>query len=154
MLATPWPSAFSDPKWAFEPKWDGVRIIARGVDGRLISRSGRDVTATYPELVDLASTGPIVLDGEIVAFDSAGVPSFELLQQRINVRGPKRSAGLAKTIPVHYLVFDLLFDDGPIFQLPWRERRHLLEQTKLPSAAIISSTVARSEEHTSELQSH
>ncbi len=142
MLATPWTKAFSDPRWAFEPKWDGVRIIARGTEGRLISRSGRDVTATYPELGDLASIGPVVLDGEIVAFDSDGLPSFELLQQRINVRGPQRVTDLARTIPINYLVFDLLFDGGRTIGLPWQARRELLEQIVLPAPAIISSTVA------------
>lgn len=141
MLATPWPDPFDDPEWAFEPKWDGVRIIARS--GRLTSRRGNDATAGYPE-IDLSTLGDVVLDGEIVAFDADGRPSFELLQQRINVRSGRRVGELAATIPVHYLVFDLLAAGEPIMDRPWSERRARLADLDLPAAAVLSSAIVGS----------
>ena len=82
--------------WIFEPKWDGVRAIARVWDAKvtLTSRLGNDVTSGYPEL---AAIGPAmgeraaVLDGEIIAFDDRGHPSFERLQRRMHVRADRRA---------------------------------------------------------------
>jgi bifunctional non-homologous end joining protein LigD len=83
MLATSGAMPHGDA-WAFEVKWDGVRAIAhvgeRAGAVRLVGRSGRDTTARYPELHALAvalDDRPMVLDGEIVACDARGVPSFE-----------------------------------------------------------------------------
>jgi bifunctional non-homologous end joining protein LigD len=117
--------------WLFEPKWDGVRAVARVWDGRvtLASRVGNDVTAGYPELAPL---GPalagraVVLDGEIVAFDDRGRPSFERLQSRMHVRNPSRS--LMARVPVLYVVFDLLWVDGHLLTgEPFAERRRQLD---------------------------
>ncbi len=117
--------------WVFEPKWDGVRSVAR-VWGRrvtLTSRLGNDITNGYPEL---AALGPAlgdraaVLDGEIVAFDSQGRPSFEQLQRRMHVRGPSRL--LVNEVPVLYVVFDLLWLDGQLLTgEPFDRRRRMLE---------------------------
>lgn len=138
MLASPWPHPFSDSDWYFEPKWDGVRAIARCDSGRLASRTGRDITSTYPELRGLAGLGDVVLDGEVVALDPGGNPSFELLQQRINVRGPRRVADLAGAIPVHFLVFDVLYDCAPLIGRPLSERRERLEAIELPAPVVRS----------------
>ena len=116
-------------QWAFEMKWDGVRVLVSVHDGKvaLRARSGRDVTATYPELTGpdglAAVTGAsdIVLDGEVVSFDS-GAPSFGQLQARMNVARP--TPALIASVPVTYVVFDLLGIDGhDTFALPWSERR-------------------------------
>jgi bifunctional non-homologous end joining protein LigD len=121
--------------WTFEPKWDGVRAVARVWSGRvtLTSRLGNDVTGAYPELNPL---GPAlgehaaVLDGEVIAFDEAGRPSFERLQQRMHVRHPERT--LLAEVPVLYAVFDLLWLDGRLLTgEPLVERRRLLEQLNL-----------------------
>lgn len=71
------------PEWMYEVKWDGVRVLADTTGGhlRLIARSGRDVTVTYPELVGLGAVQGALLDGEVVVM-SAGVPSFEALAER------------------------------------------------------------------------
>ncbi|HEV2810325.1 MAG TPA: non-homologous end-joining DNA ligase [Acidimicrobiales bacterium] len=117
--------------WLFEPKWDGVRVIARVWEGQvtLASRRGNDVTAGYPELapLGLALDGrAAVLDGEIVAFDDRGRPSFERLQRRMHVRHPGRS--LMADVPVLYVVFDLLWLDGRLLTgEPLTERRRELE---------------------------
>ena len=113
MLATAGtlPPTEQDQRWAFEMKWDGVRAVVylEGGATRVMTRNDRDVTATYPELCGLAAAvgaTPVVLDGEIVAFDEAGRPSFGALQQRMHVNHPAPS--LLERVPVSYLAFDLL----------------------------------------------
>ncbi|MBO0767692.1 MAG: DNA ligase D [Solirubrobacterales bacterium] len=116
----------ADPaNWAFEIKWDGVRAIA--ADGRLFSRNGRDITASYPEL---ELPGGAVLDGEIVAFDAHNRPSFGLLQRRMHVGRPGEA--LLTEVPVVYVAFDLLVLGGDdLTAEPYRERRRLLESLDL-----------------------
>ena len=142
MLATPWPAAFTDPGWLFELKWDGVRAILNwdGESLTIQSRSGRDVTATYPELSELSRGGPVVLDGEIVAFDETGRPSFPALQKRIGIAGGMRAIEAARTNPVSYVVFDLLFDGEDIARRPIEERLARLGAMDLP-APLVSSAV-------------
>lgn len=103
-----------DGDWGFELKWDGVRAVAY-VDGgsvRLLSRTDRDQTVSYPELAGLAAAidRPVVLDGEIVAFDAGGRPSFSRLAHRI--QAAVVTPALRASIPVHYLLFDVLHLDG------------------------------------------
>lgn len=121
--------------WSFEPKWDGVRGVARVWSGRLTlaSRLGNDITAAYPELSPIALNldgHAAVLDGEIIAFDEAGRPSFERLQRRMHVRYPERA--LLAEVPVLYAVFDLLWLDGRLLTgEAFVERRRQLEQLHL-----------------------
>ncbi len=123
--------------WASEFKWDGVRAVAYVEGGRvrLASRNDLDITGAYPELQQLGrSLGarPAVLDGEIVAFDPAGRPSFSLLQQRMHVRDQASVRRLSRTIPLSYLIFDVMHLDGhSTVELPYRERRRLLESLRL-----------------------
>jgi bifunctional non-homologous end joining protein LigD len=137
MMASPGPLPDDEDGWAYEMKWDGVRAIAYIDDGglRLQSRTGRDVTHTYPELGGLAAAvalPPAVLDGEIVAFGGAQWPSFEALQPRMNISSPAQAQQLAAQIPVSYLVFDLLCLDGQLLlELPYARRRALLEDLNL-----------------------
>ncbi len=133
MLATAGSLPPDDHTWAYEMKWDGVRAIAL-VDGgsvQLWSRTGREITHSYPELQELAAvTGAAraVLDGEIVAFGGGAWPSFEALQQRINISSEAQIRLLAAQIPVSYLAFDLLCLDGrPLLDAPYAERRALLD---------------------------
>lgn len=121
-----------DPSgWLFEPKWDGVRALARVWAGgvALTSRLGNDVTAAYPELAPVGSAlgeRAVVLDGEVVAFDERGRPSFERLQRRMHVRHPRPS--LVSEVPVLYVLFDLLWLDGQLLTgEPFVERRRQLE---------------------------
>ncbi|HAM02506.1 MAG TPA: DNA ligase [Acidimicrobiaceae bacterium] len=127
----------SDDGWAFEFKWDGVRAVAY-VDGgrlRLMSRNGRDVTVSYPELRAMGEalgSRPCVLDGEIVAFDESGRPSFAALQERMHVAEPGRARRLSQRTPVAYLAFDVLHLDGhSMLSLPYEERRRRLEDLGL-----------------------
>jgi bifunctional non-homologous end joining protein LigD len=115
--------------WALEMKWDGVRAIvdARG-PLKLISRRGLDTTGTYPELAGLADLGPAILDGEIVAMDSKGRPSFSRLQQRMGLSDPTDVAAARRNYPVRIILFDLLeFQGRDLTTLPFRERREALE---------------------------
>jgi bifunctional non-homologous end joining protein LigD len=123
-----------DAAWAYEMKWDGIRAIATVKGGALMlaSRTGRDATGSYPELAAMAAAlGPrdVVLDGEIVAFGGGDWPSFEAIQQRMNVTAPGQVRRLAAEVPVTYQAFDLLSADGKLLTgRPYRERRARLEE--------------------------
>ena len=118
--------------WSVEMKWDGVRALAFIEAGRLrlMSRTGKDITATYPEVAGLGHAvghKQALLDGEIVAL-TGGRPDFEALQPRMHVTSPAQAVRLAEQTPVTYLVFDVLQLDGrPLLAVPYHERRELLE---------------------------
>jgi len=137
MLAVAGELPDDDAPWAYEMKWDGIRALAHVGDGQvmLVSRTGRDVSASYPELQRLATAvaeHQVVLDGEIVAFGPDGWPSFEVLQQRMNVSSPSQVRQLAAEISVSYLAFDLLSaDGGQLLDRPYRTRRQRLEDLAL-----------------------
>jgi bifunctional non-homologous end joining protein LigD len=130
MLATlsrlPLPSG----QWILERKFDGERVlgIRDGADVELYSRSGRSLSSTYPELVKALARQPterFVIDGEVVALDDRGVPSFERLQGRFGRTQP--TAALLRSVPVIYYVFDLLeLGDHDLTARPLRERKEAL----------------------------
>ncbi|MCL6300079.1 non-homologous end-joining DNA ligase [Streptomyces kronopolitis] len=134
MLATigPLPAAGEETAWAFEAKWDGARCIVNTAgDGtiRLITRAGNDATATYPELGPLGAQlrgRPAVLDGEVVVLDARGRPDFGLLQRRMGVVNPRRTARLAMEHPVHLVLFDIMYLAGSLLGAPYYERRSIL----------------------------
>jgi bifunctional non-homologous end joining protein LigD len=117
--------------WAVEMKWDGVRALAFISDGRLrlVSRTGKDISATYPDLAGLGgavTASQALLDGEIVAFTD-GRPDFEALQPRMHVSSADAAFRLSSTIPVSYLAFDALHVDGvALTARPYAERRKTL----------------------------
>jgi bifunctional non-homologous end joining protein LigD len=133
MLAEGGGKPFDGKDWWFEPKLDGIRTLATMSTGetRLQTRNGRDVTDTYPELHmihELVNQVNAVIDGEIVAFDAEGRPSFETLQQRMNLKNEREIKRMSKQIPVTLVAFDLLWLDGnELIGLPLEERRELLE---------------------------
>ncbi|MEV0650741.1 non-homologous end-joining DNA ligase [Phytomonospora sp. NPDC050363] len=131
--------------WAYEFKWDGVRVLADvgGGVAALTSRSGRDVTVAYPELRALGgAVGDALLDGEVVAFDEAMRPSFTLLAKRMGVTEAKTALRLARTTPVAYMIFDLLRLDGrDLRRLPYRERRAALDALGLEGPHWITPPV-------------
>ncbi len=130
-----------ESEWSFEVKWDGVRAIAYIKPGRLRleSRNLREVTDSYPELRGLLrdlGMREAVFDGEIVAFDERGRPSFERLQRRMHVTSPSSVRRLAGSTPVVYAIFDLLYLDGELlFDAPYEERRRRLEALELAGPA-------------------
>lgn len=126
-----------DSGWAVEVKWDGVRALAYCQPGRLKlqTRNLNDVTAQYPEIKGITrqlGSFDAVLDGELVAFDEHGKPSFERLQQRIHNTDPNVVRRRMKSHPVVYMIFDVLYFNGYDFTgLPYERRRELLEQLEL-----------------------
>jgi bifunctional non-homologous end joining protein LigD len=127
------PPAWEDDAYAYEMKWDGVRaVVYVDRDGtRVMSRNDRDVTGSYPEVAALAPTTgarTYVLDGEIVAFDDRGRPSFGVLQQRMHVTSAAQVHELRRRVPVMFLAFDVLRLDGrDTMGLAYDQRRQLLE---------------------------
>jgi bifunctional non-homologous end joining protein LigD len=130
-----------DGSWAYEMKWDGVRtVIYLGRDRlKAMSRNDIDMIGSYPELRDLAlpkKWGEVVLDGEIVAMDRSGRPSFERLQSRMHVGDAARARHLAESTPVTFLAFDILRRKGKsVLKLPYVERRRQLEELALDGPA-------------------
>ncbi|PKQ33412.1 MAG: ATP-dependent DNA ligase [Actinobacteria bacterium HGW-Actinobacteria-11] len=125
--------ALSDPSWV-EVKWDGIRALGTWADGRMLlhARRGTDITTRYPELTaDGAPFLPVadaIVDGEIVAFDGQGRPSFSLLQNRMHLTRPREIEREVVRTPIVYMLFDLLRLDGhDLTGMPLRERRILLE---------------------------
>jgi bifunctional non-homologous end joining protein LigD len=143
MIATAADEPFDSPAFSFEPKWDGVRTIAF-VDGgvvRLQTRNLLDCTTQYPEAHGVAEalTGAYqaIVDGEIVALDERGVPSFQRLQPRMHVQDESAVRRLRRATPVHYQVFDLLWVDGEdLMRRPLGERQRRLEEVLTPMGAI------------------
>jgi bifunctional non-homologous end joining protein LigD len=140
-LATAGELPRSESEWSFEVKWDGIRAIAYAQPGRLRveSRNLRDISDGYPELRGLIGElgmREAVLDGEIVAFDDAGRPSFERLQSRMHVTSPSAVRRLAMSTPVVYAIFDLLYLEGrSLMALPYERRRETLESLGLGGRA-------------------
>jgi bifunctional non-homologous end joining protein LigD len=126
-----------DDGWAVEVKWDGVRAIAYCRPGRLQlqSRNLNEITAQYPEVRRLSrqlGARDALLDGELVAFDEDGRPSFERLQQRIHQTSESVVRRRMKTHPVTYVIFDLLYLEGRnLTGEPYSRRRELLEGLEL-----------------------
>jgi bifunctional non-homologous end joining protein LigD len=129
MLATPVDEPFARDNWVFEEKYDGVRIVAykEGRDVSLISRNAINRTARYPEIAAaVRKLGPktLILDGEIVVFDSCNISRFQLLQQ-------------SKGHP-QYVVFDCLYRNSrDLRSEPLSLRRAALEQSVKRSASLI-----------------
>ncbi|MEX2659924.1 MAG: non-homologous end-joining DNA ligase [Acidimicrobiales bacterium] len=142
-----------DDGHTFEAKWDGVRALARwdGETFAIHTRNGREATAAYPELAGLGPAlgdTPVVLDGEVVAFDERGLPSFQRLQGRMHVADARAAGRLVAATPVTYLAFDLLhLGDRSLLAEPWHARRSALEDLALagPSWATPTSFVGEGE---------
>ncbi|MCU1336331.1 MAG: dependent ligase [Bryobacterales bacterium] len=131
-----------DDKWIYEVKWDGVRALCyiQGGQVRMVSRNGNVIDRQYPELSILphqVKAQNAIIDGEIAALTERGVPSFELLQRRINVIEASSVATLARHHPVVFYAFDLLYCDGRDLRgLPLIERKKLLKEVLQPTDVI------------------
>src|SRR5262249_50134631 len=130
------------PDWVYELKLDGVRAIATKVDDEalIIGRKQRETTDSYPEVARAVRALPcshVVLDGEIVAFDEHGHPSFQRLGQRIHLRGERDVKKAMVDVPVSYLVFDLLaIGSRDLTDLPLVERKKLLSEL-IPAPGVM-----------------
>jgi DNA ligase D-like protein (predicted ligase)/DNA ligase D-like protein (predicted polymerase)/DNA ligase D-like protein (predicted 3'-phosphoesterase) len=146
MLATHGSVAkFTAAQWAFEGKWDGYRLLVDADHGSVLlrTRSGRDVTGEYPQLEAVAAEladHHVLLDGEVVALDESGVPSFGEMQNRV------------RATRIEFWAFDLLSVDGrSLLKAKYRDRRRLLETlaegTELIVPPLVSGDGAEALEH-------
>jgi bifunctional non-homologous end joining protein LigD len=142
MAATLSTRPFRDEDWLFEIKWDGYRVEAVVRDGRarLFTRRGNDAETYFPGLLSPASwidggaAGQSIVDGEIVALDEAGVPSFDLLQERISALRTGRRGAASGLV---YQAFDLLYHDGRLLlKVPLEDRKRLLKSVLKESARV------------------
>jgi bifunctional non-homologous end joining protein LigD len=141
MQATLSEKPFSSPDWYFEPKMDGVRALAfvNGDKVRLVSRRGIDQTRQYPEVVESlkGQTERMVLDGEIIALNEDGVPSFQAIQQRIGLQRESDITRMMGEVPVYFYAFDILWAGGyDVRGGPLHDRKTLLRQLLLPDDTI------------------
>jgi bifunctional non-homologous end joining protein LigD len=126
-----------DSKYGYEIKWDGVRAVVHLDRGHVAAfgRSGADFTSHYPELRQLARAAGaqrMILDGEVVAFDKEGRPSFQALQSRMHLASEAAVRRKVRELPVTYVIFDLLWLDGhSTMSLTYEDRRRLLESLEL-----------------------
>lgn len=144
-----------DSGWGVEVKWDGVRALAYCQPGRLElqTRNLNEVTSQYPEVRRLSrqlGSRDAVLDGELVAFDENGKPSFARLQQRMHLTSDAVVRRRMKEYPVVYVIFDLLYFDGrDLTGEPYSRRREILEGLGLEGEAW--QTPGHSVDHAKEL---
>ena len=142
MLAETGEAPRSDPQWRYEPKLDGYRVITfvEGTSVRLQSRRGIDLTSFFPELAaELGAQpgGQMILDGEIVALDAAGRPSFHALQNRAQLKTAAEIEVARRETPVVLVCFDLLHFAGLNLRgSPYIDRHRYLSQCLLPSAHV------------------
>ena len=126
-----------DDAYGFEFKWDGIRALAfvEGGRVRLVSRTGEEITPRYPEVHAMGralGSSEVILDGEVVALDDKGRPSFEEIQQRMGLTSESEVRRKMKDVPVTYMVFDLLWQDGhPLLKERYEERRRRLAALEL-----------------------
>ncbi|HET7338514.1 MAG TPA: non-homologous end-joining DNA ligase [Candidatus Dormibacteraeota bacterium] len=130
-----------DGEWGFEFKWDGIRALAYVEGGRvrLQSRTGEDITPRYPEIHPMGralGSAEVILDGEIVALDEKGRPSFEEIQQRMGLTAENEIRRKMKDVPVTYMAFDILWRDGhSLMGQTYVDRRRVLAELKLTGAS-------------------
>lgn len=137
MLATIGTDIPTGDDWTFEPKYDGIRVLAYCTrdETRLVTRNGRDKALQFPEIAaalrKLASSAgrPLVLDGEIIAVSKGKPGRFQGLQGRIHLGRADDIGRLSTAAPAAIAVFDLLLDgEDVLVQEPWEYRRKRLEQ--------------------------
>ena len=147
MLATLVDEPFSSDEWLFEIKWDGYRAVAFVDKGkvRLVSRNQNEFTPEFPELQEIASrvkAKQAVLDGEIVALDEQGRPSFSMMQQRSGLTTGTQRRARDKSVPIVYYAFDLLYADGyDVMRVDLEKRKESLK------ALLNTSELVRYSDH-------
>jgi bifunctional non-homologous end joining protein LigD len=143
MLATSVERPFSRDGWLFELKYDGIRamVSVAGDQVRISGRRGNDETAHYPEAEAIRAgihARQAIVDGELVVLDAEGKPSFERMQQRINVTRDIDVRRVAGEHPVTFIAFDLLELDGrDLLGTELRIRKKTLRETVVDSPNIL-----------------
>lgn len=144
MLATKGEHVPTGAQWWHEVKWDGVRILAdvrRGAP-RLLTRNGNDATLAWPDIKESPlGERDLLVDGEIIALNSDGLPDFRVIAERMHVRNAQTAQRLADRIPATFMVFDILRLDGEdLTRLPLVERRERLEEITLGGSWQVPAT--------------
>ncbi|MED4581980.1 RNA ligase family protein [Brevibacillus choshinensis] len=130
------------PQWIAQVKWDGVRVLTYfdGNEARLYNRKLNERTLHYPEITDIRSychADSVILDGEVIALGTDGKPSFYEVMRRDGLRRMEKVPQIQKTVPITYMVFDILYLNGEwVTTFPLRERQALLHKMITPNAHI------------------
>ena len=133
---------FTREGWLFELKLDGYRILAELTDGevKLLTRRGNDANPSFPEIVRAMSALPyrhVIIDGEVIAADEEGRPSFQRLQRAPAGSVPPSCESAALENPVTFYAFDLIaFEDRDLRGLPLIERKRMLRELLPPAGAV------------------
>ena len=154
MMATLTDAAFDDEDWLYEVKWDGYRVqaVVSAGTARIWTRNRVDAATYFPNLAGPApwiDAEQAIVDGEVVAFDEEGRPSFSRLQEKTGLRAlematrradpdaPKLTREEREAIPMTYMVFDLLHLDGrSLVDVPLEHRKHLLRRVLRPDGLV------------------
>lgn len=136
--------------WAFEPKYDGVRVLAfvTSESAMLITRNGKDKSAQFPEVAEalqalaVKKKKPFVLDGEIVALIGSEPGRFQELQSRMHVKESHLISRHRSSTPAALVLFDvLLVDEETLVREPWHKRRaRLLKELGKSTSNVIRIT--------------
>ncbi len=141
MMASLIDRPFSQNGWIYEPKLDGIRALAMIKNGKvsLTSRNGLNLAASYPGILEQLSQykQDMLIDGEIIALDERGRPSFQALQQRSGLTRSSDVTLAEKSRPVFYYVFDIMHLNGRKLEaVPLTDRKTILKQTLVPSDTV------------------
>lgn len=128
--------------WISQVKWDGVRLLTYydGHEVRLFNRKRKERTNHYPELLNISSyckARSVILDGEVIALDENGKPSFSTVMKRDGIRRIEKVKQLQNQIPIAYMVFDVIYYSGKwIHTKKLSERLNLLSEIIIPKASV------------------
>ncbi|WP_050614151.1 ATP-dependent DNA ligase [Bacillus testis] len=128
--------------WISQIKWDGVRVLSYldGKETRLYNRQLNERTRIFPEIADAAAytdASSAILDGEVIALDETGTPSFHKVMRRDGIRRLDRVPPMMESVPIYYMVFDVVYYNGKwVNVLPLYERLQLLDRILLPNAHV------------------
>ncbi|MBV8205878.1 MAG: non-homologous end-joining DNA ligase [Acidobacteria bacterium] len=142
MLATLVEAPFDNKDWLFEIKWDGYRALAFLENGRarVVSRNQNDLTQQFPEIAAALGGLPAraaVIDGEVVALDENGRPSFSIMQQRTGLTGPGNFSAPDAGVPIVYYAFDLVYLEGyDLARVDLEKRKELLKAALQPGPLL------------------
>ncbi len=128
--------------WISQVKWDGIRLLTYydGKTVKLLNRKLKERTCHYPELLDIAAyckADSVILDGEVIALGSDGKPSFSMVMKRDGIRRLQKVNSVRKSIPIAYMIFDIVYCDGRwINSKTLSERLKQLDEIIIPSSSV------------------
>ncbi|WP_316572256.1 non-homologous end-joining DNA ligase [Neobacillus sp. YIM B06451] len=132
----------SGEEWIAQVKWDGVRVLTYADEGgvRLYNRKKNERTMHYPEITNIGKycgSRSVILDGEVISLGENGKPSFQQVMRRDGLRNMDRIRGAAETVPIIYMIFDIVYLNGEwINDKPLHERTELLSSIITPNQHI------------------